>query len=332
MDEPTARRADLYSRPAVDDPTVAGLLGRLGVAEARDLGGTMSLNLHLGALDMVMRVHPRFETATRVHALRSLRGGLHERGLIVGVPKRVLGDEVTVIDGYLAEGETYVRAEKPDASWEAYVWMYAAMGALHRAINAGSLGLDLPEPDVATYATPDQLRRWIRGTSLAVRADRRASALAAQVTSMVEDLERQWTPSELLPQQVVHGDIRLGNVARTADGDAAFFDFGFAARRPRIHELAYSLFWIVLKPDDNGRAEDFDWARAAELLEAYEEGADDRLGAIERRALGPYLAAIPMYLAAIASYAPDPSDRIKQETRSLEIARWVLDHPDHVVP
>lgn len=37
-----------------------------------------------------------------------------------------------------------------------------------------------------------------------------------------------------------------------------------------------------------------------------------------------------MYLASIASYTPDPCDRIKQETASLEIARWVLEHPENL--
>lgn len=117
----------------------------------------------------------------------------------------------------------------------------------------------------------------------------------------------------------------------TASGEAAYFDFGFAMRRPRIHELAYSLFWIVLKPDDSGRAEDFAWSRVPELIDAYEAAAEDRLSDDERRAIGPYLAAIPLYFAAIASYTPDPAARIRQEVRSLEISRWVLDHPDQVI-
>src|SRR5205807_743631 len=145
-----------------------------------------------------------------------------------------------------------------------------------------------------------------------------------QVSDMVDVLDRQWVRPESLPEQLVHGDIRLGNLTQTVNGPA-YFDFGFAARRPRIHELAYSLFWIVLKPDDSGRAEDFDWDRVRELFAAYEAATKTRVSAVERRALGPLLATIPMYFAAVASYTPDPSDRIKQEIRSLEIARWVLE-------
>lgn len=288
----------------------------------------MSLNLHLEALGLVLRVHAQFEEPARVHALRALRRQLDAHGLIVGLPELLLGEEILVIDGRVAEVETFVEATKPDPTWDSYVWMYDAMGRLHRVINQGLSRLELPVPRVATYAAPAELRKWLNTTSAAVSNDEHAATIAAQVTAMVDDLERQWTPTERLPQQVVHGDIRLGNVTRSVTNDAVFFDFGFSARRPRVHELAYSLFWIVLKPDDSGRPEDFDWMRVAELIEAYETALGDHLEDIERRALGAYLAAVPMYFAAIASYTPDPCDRIKQEIRSLEIARWVLDHGD----
>lgn len=291
----------------------------------------MSLNLHLEELGLVLRVHPRFESVDRLHALRALRRTLQAAGVAVGVPQPLFGREIVEIDGRFAEAETYLTARTPDATWDAYVWMYESMGRLHRAINASSRSMRLPSPRVATYASPGKLRRWIDTTSSAVAGDEHAKAIAAQAAEMVDDLARQWTRPELLPIQIVHGDIRLGNVAMTPSGDTAYFDFGFAATRPRIHEVAYSLFWIVLKPDDTGRPADFDWSRVAELIEAYETAAGQPVEPIERRALGPYLAAVPLYLAAIASYTPEPSERIKQETASLTIARWVLDHPEQLL-
>lgn len=137
---------------------------------------------------------------------------------------------------------------------------------------------------------------------------------------MLDSLEHHWTPPERLPQQVIHGDIRLGNVATTPDGAVAYFDFGFAARRPRIHDLAYSLFWIVLKPDASGRAEEFDWRLASQLVAAYETTGVHPLTDLERRAIGPYVAGVPMYFAAIASYIPTPaaaSNRRSAPSRSL---------------
>src|SRR5688500_13216408 len=117
--------------------------------------------------------------------------------------------------------------------------MYEAMGRLHRAIVGAASTVALPEPGVATYATPQQLRAFIATTAAAVEGDEHAARLAADVRAMIEPLERQWTPPEQLPQHLVHGDVRLGNVARTvrtanADDEVAYFDFGFAARRPRV--------------------------------------------------------------------------------------------------
>jgi Ser/Thr protein kinase RdoA (MazF antagonist) len=250
-------------------------------------------------------------------------------GLTVGAPQTVLGQELVSVGPWCVEAETFVRADRPPATWESYVWMFRAMGHLHRALDAGA-PLELPPPEVATYASPDELRTLIATTAAAVASDEEAAALAADVRSMLDPLERQWTSPERLPRQVIHGDVRLGNVARATGGGVAYFDFGFAARRPRVHDLAYALFWIVLKPDDTGRAGDFDWRGATEFIDAYEDAAGAPLDEQERRSIGPYLAAVPMYLAAIASSTADPCDRIKQETRSLEIARWVLDHPDEV--
>jgi Ser/Thr protein kinase RdoA (MazF antagonist) len=319
---------DLYTRPSADDPGVVDLLARLGVeGEPTDLGGTMSLNLHLEALGLVLRIHPRFVTVDDLSAHRDLRRRLADDGLTVGAPQPLLGHETVDVAGRLAEVETFITAEKPAATWESYIWMYEAMGRLHASIDRVAAGLTLPEPIVATYATPEMLRHWMDLTTPAVEADDHAAGLAAQVEAMIGDLERAWIAPDQLPRRLVHGDIRLGNVVRDREGEPAYFDFGFAAHRPRVHELAYSLFWIVLRPDSSGTAAAFDWGRARELIEAYERAAGDTLSPLERRAIGPYLAAVPMYLASISSYTPDPCDRIKEEEHSLTIARWILDDP-----
>src|SRR5207302_7515393 len=64
-----------YRRPRLDEPDVVAMLERLGVdpETAEDLGGTMSLNVHLPQSGEVLRVHPRFARRSRVEALRVLR-------------------------------------------------------------------------------------------------------------------------------------------------------------------------------------------------------------------------------------------------------------------
>lgn len=146
---------------------------------------------------------------------------------------------------------------------------------------------------------------------------------------MLSPLRSQWRSD--LPRQLVHGDVRLGNVGLSPSGQPVYLDFGFTARRPRIHDLAYSLFWILLKPDDSGQAADFDWDRLPEFIGSYEDAAKVSLEQAELAALPAYVAAVPLYLASTGGYAVDPAARIKEERPSLAIADWLLHHNDDVV-
>lgn len=320
------RATDLeqYQRPRLGDPVVDGLVRSVGVdpASAVDLGGTMSLNVHVPDESAVLRVHAPFASRSRLLALQQLRRRLASRGLVVGAPMDLHGRELRRAGPYLAELERHIAHEKPSPTWPSYVWMYEAMGRLHR--HTADVPVRLPRPQVSTYGPPSSLRTWLRVTEAAVGQDPEARSLVERTRALVRRLEARWIPATRLPRRVIHGDVRLGNVATTVDGDAAYFDFGFAADRPRIHELAYSLFWIVLRPDDRGRAETFAWADLPDLLAAYERGAAERLHEVERVALVPFLAAVPLYLAAVAGYTPDPVATLRGEEPGLEIAAGVL--------
>ena len=323
---PPTTAIEQYQRPTLDHPAVDALARSLGVdpSTAQDLGGTMSLNVAVPARGAVLRVHAPFASRTRLLALQQLRRRLAGAGLVVGEPLELDGRSLRPTGPYLAELERFIAHEKPPPTWESYLWMYEAMGRLHRHVAGAPVRL--PRPVVATYGPPSSLRRWLRLTARAVADDAEAVHLAERARRLVRDLERRWVSAPRLPHRLVHGDIRLGNVAWTCrePRDAAYFDFGFAADRPRIHDLAYSLFWIILRPDDRGRADTFAWDDLPQLLAAYEDGAGERLLATERAALLPYLAAVPLYLAAVAGYTPDPVATLRGERPSLEIAEGVL--------
>jgi Ser/Thr protein kinase RdoA (MazF antagonist) len=136
-------------------------------------------------------------------------------------------------------------------------------------------------------------------------------------------------PAADLSAQLVHGDVRLSNVRRTTEGETVYFDFGFLARRPRIHDLAYALAWMMLRPDGRGTAEEFAWETVPQLVTAYEDAARTTLAVKERRALAPYIAAVPLYLAALAGYTNDPVAHLRDQTRRtfLRIGEWLLARP-----
>src|SRR5688500_871823 len=101
--------------------------------------------------------------------------------------------------------------------------MFAAMGALHPTLVG--VVLTVPRPLVATYGPPSTLLRLLRATETAVRDDPEAASTARRVRALVGRLRAQWVPDSALPVQLIHGDIRLGNVCLTAAGGAVYFDF-----------------------------------------------------------------------------------------------------------
>jgi len=324
-----ARRHDSRDRPHVDDPEVRRLIAAIAPgAEATDLGGTMSLNLWLRPAGMVLRVHRPLLSADRLGALQRVRDHLAARGLNVGAPVAWRGRTLFPCGGRWAEMEPYLPSTRPDPTGEAYGEMLRAAGSLHRAL--ATYPGKVPRPLVATYGPPTTLLRWLPVAETAAAEDAAAREILSQVRGAIGLLRRRWVPETALPRGLIHGDIRLANVPRAPSGEPVYFDFGFLAHRPRIHELAYALAWIVLRPDGRGRAEEFAWENFPDLLRAYEEGSDVRLTDLERRALGPYLAAVPLFLMALAGYVPDPVGHLRSEARLafLRIGEWVLRHPE----
>jgi Ser/Thr protein kinase RdoA (MazF antagonist) len=325
-------RADTAGRPSPSDADVRRLADEIAPGAAlSDLGGTMSLNVRLQPADLVLRVHQPFVSRPRLLALQEVRRRLAARGLRVAAPRPWRGAALFRCGGRWAELEPFLASERPAPTPEAYVAMFGAMGELAAALRGTDV--PMPRPIVSTYGPPSSLLRWLPTTEHAVRGDPAAAATARRLRELVGRLRAQWASAADLPVQLVHGDIRLSNVPRAPDGAPVYFDFGFLARRPRVHELAYALSWILLRPDSQGTAEGFDWASLPRLVEAYERAAGTALRPAERRALAPYTAAVPLYLLAIGGFMPDPVAHVRNETRLtfLEIGEWLLAHPEAVL-
>lgn len=64
--------------------------------------------------------------------------------------------------------------------------------------------------------------------------------------------------------------------------------------------------------------------RVAELVAAYEDGAGGRLADLERRAFAGYVAAVPLYMAAIAGYTAQPANMLRGDVSFFRIAEWAL--------
>lgn len=243
-------------------------------SRAADLGGVMSLNARLEPAGLVLRVHQPFVSRRRLLAVHEVPRRLAGLRLVVPIPLSWRGSTVLRCGHRWAELEAYHDSERPEASLDSYTWLFGAMGALHRAL--ATLDLAVPRPVVSTYAPPGSLRRWLPVTEAAVRDDPEAAAVARLLRDLIGHLRAQWIPAARLPAHLVHGDVRLSNVRRTPGGEALYLDFGFLARRSRVHDLAYALAFMVPALGGHEAPEYFVWGMVPELVKAYEAGARSR--------------------------------------------------------
>lgn len=316
-------------RPLLRNPDVQRLAAEIAPgSQATDLGGTFSLNVGLSPAGLVLRVHQPFVSRRRLLAVQQVRRLLADRRLIVPVPLPWRGSTVFRCSSRWAELEEYVPHEQPAPTIDSYLWLYGGMGTLHRAL--ATLDLTVPRPVISTHGPPSTLLRWLPVTEDAVRHDLEAAEIARLLRELVGRLRKQWVPATDLPVQLVHGDVRLGNVSRNPEGETVYLDFGFLAQRPRIHELGYSLAWMVLALERHQDPESFAWESVPRLLEAYETWACSRLTRTERRALAPYAAAVPLYQAAVCGFLPHPAEALRDEMRRsfMRLSEWLLTHPD----
>lgn len=316
-------------RPTLNTPDVRRLTDEIAPgSQVTDLGGYMSLNARLDPASLVLRVHRTFVSRRRLLAVQEVRRRLADGGLVVPIPLPWRGSTVFRCGNHWAELEPFIPHERSEVMMGSFVSMFQAMGVLHRDLAA--LELAVPRPLVATYAPPGTMLRWLPTTESAVQCDPGASEIAGLVRGLVRRLHSQWVPADNLPVQLVHGDIHLRNVCRTPRGKTVYLDFGFLAHRPRIHEFAYSVSWMIFALDGHRDLQSFAWESIPRLMDDYERAADTRVTEAERRALAVYTAAAPLYHAAIAGFSNDPAGQLRAELPFLRLSEWLLAHPEAV--
>jgi Ser/Thr protein kinase RdoA (MazF antagonist) len=319
-------------RPVLGDPDVQRLVAEIAPGSTfTDLGGAFSLNVRLEPAGLVLRVHQPFMSKPRLEAQQEVRRKLATLGLTVPVPQAWRGSTLLRSGSRWAELEEYIPHEMPAATIDSYRWLYGAMGELHRGLD--TIDVRVPRPWFATFGPPGTLLRWLPVTEAAVRDDPEAAAIARHLRILIGRLRRQWVPARMLPTRLVHGDVKLRNVARGADGGTVYLDFGFMACRPRVHEPGYSLARMLLTLGAGEAPEDFAWESVPGLLDEYQATADTHLTTMERRALAPYAASVALYQAATCGFLPDPAAELRgsERRRLMRIGEWLLTHPESVL-
>ncbi|MEM7532970.1 MAG: phosphotransferase, partial [Chloroflexota bacterium] len=284
----------------------------------------------------VLRIHQPSVSRRRLLAQQAVRRQLADQGLLV--PTALAWNDKTVFrcGTHWAELEAHIPHARRPHSTEVYLWIFGAMGTLHTAMRQSSV--HVPRPDVATYAPPGSLQRWLPATEQAVQHDLEAVEVATLLRSLVNQLRRQWVSTTKLPSQLIHGDVRLSNLchatsetqsSETCPKETLYLDFGFMAMRPRVYDLAYALAFLLLAVQFNQFAEydgldDFDWAVVSRLVDAYETATGIRLTEDERQALVPYTASVPLYAAALDGFTEAPAEKLKSRVGFLGLSAWLL--------
>ena len=150
---------------------------------------------------------------------------------------------------------------------------------------------------------------------------------------LLGQLQRRWVPSTVLPVQLIHGDMHLENVGQAATGQPVYLDFGSLAHAPRVHELAYALAHMTrtLSAHHGLRPDAFPWHEVPSLVHEYEAAAGLPLTDLERRALTPYTAAVPLQYSARAGFFAAPMAILRTAHPFNDVSRWLLTHPDSLL-
>jgi Ser/Thr protein kinase RdoA (MazF antagonist) len=312
-------------RLTMNDQDVRNLVKQISPdSTVTDLGGTMSLNVKIEPDNFVLRIHQPFMTRQRLLAVQDVRIRCTEQGLIVPLP--VYGMPLLRCRNRWVELEKYIPHERLKPTEDSYVWLFQAMGVLHSTL--AKINVMVPRPLVATYATPSTLRRWNKVTETVVQGDTEVTEHIRALHDLVKMLSKQWVYSSEIPVHLIHGDVRLSNVCQNSDRNTIFFDFGFAAHRPRIHDIAYAISFMVLAQGGYESLNTYRWQNVGRLIKEYELAANTKLTSLERRALAPYTAAAPLYQVAIAGLSNDTAKQLRAKQHFLRLGEWILMHPE----
>ena len=272
--------------------------GLVRTSEWSDVGGSWTTNLRLGSLgrgdlglggDLLARVHPSSTTADRVLAEQAVRGVLAAAGLPTVVPiTDDHGETVLIVNGSVVEVEPFVTWTERMNTADRLEQGAALLARVHDVLRTAELPaaaytveqanhIAAADAVAATSAGAVRLRRS-GAPELAAFADEIEAHVAAVAAAEAAYAEEQVV-------QVVHGDFWDNNVLFGPRGDVvALIDFGFMAQRPRIDDLALTVWFWLLQPGA-GLPGPAAMATVARWLDAYDAHTDRPLSAAERASL-----------------------------------------------
>jgi Ser/Thr protein kinase RdoA (MazF antagonist) len=263
----------------------------------RDLGGGYNLNLlvHADPGDLVIRVYQPWLPQARLAALHQVRRYLEAQGWPVA-PLRPADDGrgfVRVADR-LAEVEGYVPGGSPMNTWQALRAGMSWFARLHDALA----GMPIPEAasvaPVANHVAADRVLGLVETASRSI-AGWGLSELEQQYLRAAGRLAEKLAARETfaVSRQLVHGDFWDNNVFLERGRLVLLADFDFLGVRPRVDDLALTLFFANEQVGRKDRSADR-VAQLKRLVDTYDRALERPLSPQERADLPYAMARSPL--------------------------------------
>jgi Ser/Thr protein kinase RdoA (MazF antagonist) len=290
----------LRARPSAElFQAVRHSYGINGLENSIDLGGSSSLNL-LVTDDLsryVVRVYRPYVTEARLADVQLARQELNASGVPSSeVLSTQEGQQWTVFNGRLVEVERYVESDAKMDSWEHLMVGLPLLGRVHTILRGVQFGPEGRNPLFANYIEPQNALGMILQGTQRIRGwnpssdNLRLADAAEELAHLISASERELV--SMLPRQMVHGDYWHNNVFFLNGRVALVADFDYMGERVRIDDLALTLYYFDCSDESVLEKR---LGRLRSLIDAYDEGLDERLSTAERLALPLAIARQPLW-------------------------------------
>ena len=306
------------------------------MTSAVELGGSTGLNLLAVMADrrVVVRVHRAHVTAARVEALQLARRAVAEEGVPTGRP--IIGrdgERCVTVGTCVIEVEEFVASDNKMDSLDRIRRAMPTFARVHDALRSAALPEAAADDKFVNYVSArETTARTIVGAQRirALHPDLNSVATAAE--RLADDIEAATgTTLDALPLQWCHGDYWDDNVLFRGDDIVLVADFGFMGLRPRVDDLALTLYFTLWELVAAAHSDPV--GAVVDLVAAYDTGTLRPLGFTEREALPLALARQPLWSIGVWAAELDDADTVAANLhghdRALTIGLEVVGALDH---
>lgn len=299
----------------------------------RDLGGGYNLNLlaQTDQGDVVIRVYqPWLETA-RLAALQQVRRYLADRSWPVAASRPTLdGRGFVRVGNRLLEVEGYMPGGSPMKTWPALRAGMPLLARLHDTLASMSAPAAACAPPFANYLAVDEIVDVAETAGESIAAWGLTETERQYLRSALQLAERlSGRGTFAMPSQLVHGDFWDNNVLLDGERLVLLADFDFVGVRPRIDDLALTLFFANEEAGRQDRSAER-VGRLRAVVDAYDRALERPLSDEERADLLYAMARSPLtFLRDLA--ANGVAGRAELSCQRGPAYRWALEVLDSPV-